>query len=345
MNSLKLTKSVLILLSLSLVADCSGISPAAPPAPPAELPSALTIPSSVTINVDEIRSSSGSALTALVAPGGTFSEDITFGGDQATQENQFVDDLLAPLHAFTIPVTPATNHFEGDTDVGGATFHVKIDFSDFNFDGKTASCSGNTAALPICFRVWANDNKRLAGVFTAFPTDSNEGAGLFIGTKLDSKDAEGVESGLTRVFYDRTDPSNPVTEISLGVGLSSGPSDPPDFLIKAHALTTQTGPEGHTVKAVFVSASVDLGGGSASTGQYVGRFKEAADFWSGTVDLKNPSTPRTFSDQCAQISSGFGVLRSDCLNLGIDIDGLPFIDFMNPTDVLLPADFPNTPTF
>jgi len=333
---------------------CAG-NPATAPAPLAEVPAELRIPKSVAINVDEIRSATGgtSSIKNLVGSGGTFSDQIAFGADQVTQENQFVDEILGPLNTFTIPASPSTTTFQTTVDVGGLLLGLKMDFANFDFDGDGVSegCSGHTAALPICMRIYVSNptlaggayQRRLEAVFTSFPTDNNPGAGRLRGTQLQSKDDQGAESGLFQVIYDRTDSTNLSNELFFGAGRSE--SNPNDFVIKAHALTTQMGPVDHAIKTLLLSGSTDFGGGTSSVGQYIGKFRVDADFWGGTVDIENPSGTEAFQDKCAQISSGNEVPIGDCQNLNIDVGQTGFIDFLNPADVMFPADFPNSPPF
>ncbi len=333
---------------------CAG-NPATSPAPLAEIPAELKIPQSVAINVDEIRSASGagSTIKALVGSGGTFSDQIAFGADEVTGINQFVDGILGPLSTFTIPASPNTTTFETTVEDGGATLALKLDFSNFDFDGdgKDEGCSGHTAALPICMRLWVSTpsiaggayQRRLEGVFTAFPTPQDPGAGRLRGTNLfATNDQGGDKDPLFQVIYDRTDPLSLAAELFFGSGRSS--LSPPDFDIKAHALTTQVGPVDHAIKTLFLSGTTDLGGGT-SVGQYLGKFRVDADFWGGSVDLQNPSSHTAFQDKCAQISSGNEVPIGDCQNLNIDVGATGFLDFLNPNDILLPDDFPNAPTF
>lgn len=151
-------------------------SPAAPPAPPAELPSALTFPQSVNIEFGEPSEETASLnlVRPLVPIGGEFFDAIQFGFDVNGRANDAVQLFLDELNKLEIPINPVTRTFEvtgraPDTFFGDA---IKIDFAEFNFPGKTEACTGCTCPTgcdtacpteapeedlkPVCYRIWSN---------------------------------------------------------------------------------------------------------------------------------------------------------------------------------------------
>ena len=192
-------RAFLLILGLGAtgaLSACSGggvpgdTNPAAPPVPPAEIPSFLTFPESVAINVDEIQPAEGtSALQAQVSEGGPLSDDIITGFEET--------ELTGSSPEGTIPP------------------QFKIDFADFDLDGDGVNegCTGCTCPAgcdvecpeeadpsdlqPICVRVWAaregegNFFPALAGRLDLFPIrddpttvadESNPGRGALVRT-------------------------------------------------------------------------------------------------------------------------------------------------------------------
>jgi hypothetical protein len=340
----KKLKYVLLLLALP---GCP--SPAGPPAPPAEVPAALRFPA--TVGVDLTTISAASSSSALVAPGGEFSNTITAGTFATAIVNDQVDAFLKPLNSIEIPVSTSTTHIRQTVTFDAGTpsavdRDVKIDFSDYDFDGDGTSegCSGHTAALPICFRIWFDGARRMAGLFTEFPTKDNPGAGHF---KVIGEDR------FIGVSYNHADPKNLETDFSFAELAKPGETFSIDFSETFHIALAQTGPKETALKTVNISAESDKGSfqvsptiGTSSPFQYLGRFLEDADFWSGkTVDAAGDVG--TFENICAEISNGAKADRDNCLRLGIDVGEIPFLDFVTDKEVLPPstANFPAGPTF
>ncbi len=343
------------LLIIPLVSACS--SPGAPPAPPSEVPPAfLTIPNPV-IPVPEI-SSGGGSTAALVGKKGEFSDEISVAPDIIQEIGEIFGNVIGPLQQFQIPVDPSIKHFQGVISAASQnvsqSLTIKMDFADYPFDGKDPGCSGNTATLPVCLRLWVNGERFIAAVFTEFPTQDKPGAG-----RLRARKAEvlgGGEAGFLAAFnYDHHDPLNRTTEFFAGVpGGENGTNDPNNIVALRRALVTEVGVEGQAEKTVTFS---DVFHNSALPNdlhlQYLGDYLQNEDFWSGSLqedqivqDLLG-LTPVT--DQCARISQGDGVDRGTCVDLGIDVQvkQLTFADFPTISDMELPplSAFPATPTF
>jgi hypothetical protein len=351
-------KIAALLLVFAAVTSCPN--PAAPPAPPAEVPAALRFPESIAINVDKVAtqppSPSPGALKAFVGAGGEFSKEIAFGADFAKVTTDFIDSILKFLNQFEIPVDTAVTTFQGEGTLDASTTGtVKIDFADFDLDGdgKTEGCSGNTAGLPICFRVWTNDTRTLAGFFTAFPTDENQGAGrLRIGLS-----SEGFNQGGAAI-YDHKDPLKKTSEsFFIFASGSLGADGRPQVLLTTHTIANQVGLD-ETANKTLQTSVEDRGLVEAFAGdvihasddintlKYVGRWREDNDFWSGSLQTTF-SQLSNFSAICARISTGDESVEANCRDLSIDVTNLPFVTFAKDSDVGFPSvdAFPESPTF
>lgn len=353
-----LLKSALTILLLGLSAGCgtagpgtrvSGGNPATPPAPPAELPSALRFPSDLGINVDKVASQpSPGALEALVGPGGQYSDIISAAPNLVQTFNQFVKTLLQPVSQSDIPVSTTTT-FEFTALLGTLNVDVKLDFADFDLDGDghTEACAGHTAGLPICYRIWLNGQQFMAGLFTKFPTAGNNGAGFFraIGHSP-AQGSGGAHDVYTGVVYDHEDPMAKSTEFFQRGVLSGDPVDQRDPKIPdQHSIVSQDGPDATAKKRLgFSSSEVETSPGvTEPPGQFLEQWREDQDFWSGSFFQEGE--PFNFTDVCAVISTGNAADVVNCQDLGIDVAGIPFIDFLTSDDVSFPADFPVSPTF
>lgn len=350
-RAVKIFKILRILLFAALLAGCPS-NPAAPPAPPAEIPSALRFPRSVSINVDTVRSESGLALKTFVGAGGPLSDEIALGPDRVQETNELVEGFLGLLNQLEIPVSTLTTTFAGG--VPGDPGVIKIDFANFDADvnGADDGCSGHTAALPICYRIWVDHGdgvfeRLIAGRFDTFPTEVTAGLGLFRVRELEP------EPKFIGVIYDHRDPQAKSTE-QFTLFLPEEPLVLPEEIssledvsahLSHHDLATQEGTDQSGIKTVKVST--DAGPGDLF--QYAGRWQEGGDFWSGLLDVEGGfESDRVFdlsNPTCAQISTGGQVSRSECLPLGIDVEGEGFIGFTTLEDVRFSSSFRETPTF
>jgi hypothetical protein len=334
--------------------------PAGPPAPPAELPSALRIPESLAIDVKTISSSGGSS--ALVVEGDNISEFIIDAATNALFIPKYVDTLLKPLHQLIIPVSPSVTSLQDVLLIGESFVEVKIDFSDFDEDGDgiREGCSGHTAALPICFRIWLDGKRHIEGVFDSFPTEDNAGSGRF---RAIPEFGEFRKLGpfLLAGSYDRHDPSTSKSA-DIFLGFTMDPLDSPptvpgsvsDLQETVHGALLQLGPDDSAVKQLNFSVDEKPSDAdSATQRKELGRWREGNDLFSGSD--KGPfavgEPEQDFSAACAVITSGIVVNRQECLDAGIDVgvvggdpDAVDFVDFLTLSDVI-PSNFPESPTF
>ena len=201
-------KLVSLLSALSVawwLMACAITNPAGPPAPLAEVPSAINIPESVEIDTPEIAVSVPNAAlsfdliqrfkTQVLPIGGEFFDAIVFGFTTNQLANAAVEGVLVEISRFDIPTNPVTRTFSAPDAFTGST--IKIDFADFDFDGNgaTRGCTGCTcptgcdapcptqAAIEdlkeVCYRIW-NDPAGsgefvplMAGVMTLLPIRDN----------------------------------------------------------------------------------------------------------------------------------------------------------------------------
>lgn len=358
-----------------LLSACSG--EVTPPAPPAELPSALTFPQGLAIDVSSIQGSTSLSALALVGSGGQFSENISMAAEMATTIQEVADSILSDLSTLEITIGATTTTFETsmNSNIGpeGSTItqHFKIDFAAFDYDnnGTDESCSGHTGTTPICFRIWyastaagstptSSDFIRvMAGVFDSYPTDSNPGAGRF---KMHIDENFGADNAndpndefLMGMVYDHRDSENKFTE-AFGSGDtalvdpqgSAGDSNNCSLIDDGHVKVTQVGPDATAIKTVLETSHFPVNPNCQQQGtfeQYLGRFKEGNNFWIGSVDREPASS--NFSDVCAEISTGNQTSSTNCTSIGLSLDDLDFMDAATSNDFGLPTDFPTTPTF
>lgn len=198
---------------------CAITNPAGPPAPLAEVPSAISVPDSVEVSVSEVGSSTpvSPSLNLIqrfkneVLPiGGEFFDAIVFGFNTNELANAALAGVLAEVSAVEIPTNPLTTTFTAPSAFSDTT--LKFDFADFDFfgTGGTAGCTGCTCPTgcdtacpseapfedlqPICYRIWNNPGggddfvPLMAGIMNQLPIkddpntpedESNPGVGSF----------------------------------------------------------------------------------------------------------------------------------------------------------------------
>jgi hypothetical protein len=369
-----------ILAVLLLTAFLTGCpSPAGPPSPPLEIPTALTFPQSVEIDVATISSGAEpSALTgpkATVGSGGEFSSAITTGADLVrTIYKVFVEIGLRPVTRLRVPVGTTVRQFEATVTEGATPGDFKIDFGDFDLDGDglAEGCTGCTCPTgcdgaacltsapienlkPVCYRVWfreeggASFRRFMAGVFdrlavaddSATPeNEENPGAGRFRRFGFDF----GAIASDFASSYDFLDPDHPLDR-SSEVFLKSVVSDAGGTIVTFNhldAVQTQVDPSSPNAlkKVVRVTTGTD-GSPPENVFKYRGGFREDQDFFSGVI--QNPAELLEF---CARISTGDAAEDPEvCSSLGISVVPLEFLDFASEADVAVPAAFPESPTF
>lgn len=280
------TLSILIITGLLL--GCAGLNPASAPAPVAEIPSALSLPESVAVGTPEVAPAGGAGVQLKFASrlvnfvkgivqdvGGEFFEAIIFGFNINQLTDAAVSGVLGELSQLEIPLNPVTTTFEAADAFLGST--VKIDFSDYDYDGDgaTEGCTGCTcptgceapcpteapieALSPVCYRIWSDFNND-PGVFTPFmagvldlvpikddpntPEDEeNPGVGTFRLRVVNIPGAPGEEpEQVTNVGsnYNHRNfdrPLDEITEYFLYIDEASAPM-PPDATV-SHVLVQQ----------------------------------------------------------------------------------------------------------
>src|SRR5262249_16561874 len=239
---------------------------------------------------------------------------------------------------------------------------------------------------PVGFRIWQQKapgqyEPIMAGFcdFLPIPDDpntpqneENPGKGTIRFARTDTTDAASpgmatsIERLLAAVIYDHRDPASPLNQHTEIFILNDITTDTGVVVLTqgSHGLANQiakTDPAGasyleKTVKALhrgIDNLPSDGPGEKDSFQAYTGRFRDDADFWSGSFveQTSDPgSTPSSIPTTCARISTGEPVLSEICLDLNIDTSNEDVtkgqtLSAVTESDVLLPADFPATPTF
>ncbi|HEX5036073.1 MAG TPA: hypothetical protein VFX30_02840 [bacterium] len=366
------------------IAGSGCASPANPPTPPAEIPSLVVFPPSVTIDVGAITSAS-SEPPALVGAGGEFSVAISIGGDAArTIQEDVLEGLLSPFSLFEIPVDPAVTTFSGTITGDGPDVlpeSFKFDFADFDFDGDGSKegctgCTCPTGCAPaatqcpsqapaadvkrVCFRIWIQRDpgfpfeRVMAGFFDLLPIpddpatpadEENPGKGRFR-TGVD----RGGERFLVGVDYDHRNldrPGDKKTDAFLLTEVTD--EDGNAFTTTSHDLITEID-AAKTVQINFDASQSSDKPSENAVQLYSGRFRDDADFWSGSVVDTSSEAPLNLPTTCARLSTGNGAPTADCDDLGIDASDLDVtkgqaIRKVEEADVVFPADFPALPAF
>lgn len=350
----RLVRYFLLAVMVLIAPSCQTVAPAVNPAPPAELPSALVFPTDVSIDVSKVASSEVSALrlsqrssetTALVGAGGELSTLISLGPDLFTSIDVVLTEFLTALSSLEIPVSEETTSFEADVQGDDGVSNVKIDFATFDLDGDgdNEDCAGHTAEVPICYRIWLNDDPLMAGLFEEFPTEDNAGAGRFRLSTLFLSAEELSENPVSlQVIYDHTDSENKSNELlTTGTNNELDASLGPQFTM--HVLVTQEGPDATALKTFNMSTTFEGGTSGTVLFDNIGQWLEDEDFWMGSVDLFLLETI-AFSDACAQISTGNLVDSRECEDRDLSLEGVDFVDRVQDADVALPDDLPEDPT-
>jgi len=238
----------------------------------------------------------------------------------------------------------------------------------------------------VCFRIWVKDSpespfeRRMAGFFDILPlkddpvtpgNEENHGKGqMRIGrtesgtTGFANCTGDCTERMLFGVVYDHKNPTKPedkstemffLNDITKVGGVVLQDITIHDFVAQVgkidpastHYLekTAKVNSQGHIPAGVIGPEEIN------SQLLYTGRFRDDADFWSGSLINTNPETPLIdLPTTCARISLGSEVPLEVCQDLGIDTSGEDVtkgqvISETKESDVLFPADFPELPTF
>lgn len=388
----RILKSALLLIALMLsatFAQCGGGagvpgsvdtgSPAGPPAPPAEIPSPIVLKfidyNSMRIDLASIQTPITPMLSKKVTPGDNVLMDIRSGPDFLAQlEYEFLVPLTAGLGQIPIPVgetitqysdvvnITASGNVEGTVMQILTGYHtVKFDFGDFDFDndGTTEGCSGNSGVLPVCVRFWLDDVRLIAWIFDEAPTDTANGRGRY---KFFFDNPAIAPAIVTyAVSYGPHGTDDPSKQLELFMkALKSATADPlwadvPDSQ-RWHLFAYQTGAAPETFKSINYNAGVSLTAESVDydwVQKYLGQFVENVDLWSGSYEFLQLLPEPSFAivdeeDVCARYSDGYALLPTDCENAGgrnIRVGTALFVDALDDADVSIPNDFPLTAPF
>ncbi len=367
-NTLKIWARIAMAIGLACVLVSCG-SPAGVPAPPVEMPSPIVLkfvePSRLQIDFSTISAAPAAAIDVYeaVGSGGTYSSAIALGAANVDAYFQRLTLLLNGIGSFEIPVSEVTTTFISQVFCGDGGFDtegtpgttpctIKIDFGDFDFnaDGVKDGCSGHTAALPICARLWVDDVRYLAWVFDTYPDDTIPGVGRF---KLFEPEEAGGQL-VTAFHYDQRDLENRVHEAFARMTI---PQAPLVGIGDGHMEIAQIGPAATALKRIN-SYSTTYGtengvpmpayDGSLT---YLGQYKEGSDYWSGSFAATGVyrgmlALPPDFLNVCAVISTGNAAeVLGICDDLGISVVDIAVVRPLVDSDISMPPDFPEAPTF
>ncbi len=266
-----------------------------------------------------------------------YSENLAFSANLVFFANSRLAALLGPLSTFLIPVDATLNKMEKVIFIGTKPYIARLNFGDFDLDGigGAEGCSGHTAALPICVRIWVDDgvveSRLLAARFDDFPLPTNPGSGSLRGQDLTFAPVGSVIQ--VAANYDHFDPEDKFTDSFFGA-LVVTPPLPPEVFLPIRAFASQLGPNATALKTSNGSAT-DMG----NYAKGFGRWLENQDYWLGSFESNDPP-PRQFTNQCVRISTGEGVsFEAFCKPLGLNTTGLGFLPFTSASDLMF-FDFP-----
>lgn len=373
---------ILPLLSLAAMgAALSGcFSPAAPPAPPAEIPSALTIPRDLTINVDELPASTETAALKLqTLDPNDIKTAIEIAAGTIEETNRFLDLALLPASRTTIPVSASVFTFESDVTLGEAdefeipvTLNFKFDFGRFDLDGNGAleACSGCTCPVgcapdlavcpteapeselqPICIRIWVNGDRFMAGIFDRVPTEGHPESGRL---RIALPRFGDLAGSPFEIVYDHRNPFDRLTDLSAFFQDPESPDDEGEFFANRRTIGRIEGPEETSKKSIqLTTAFISPPAGFPGLLQFQSRYFTHLDFISlevladglyGTNEAEGGQlgVVDITPPICAQITTSHPVADILCADLGLTLTPGEFLDLPLLEDVLLPpfSEFP-----
>ena len=284
----------------------------------------------------------------------------------------FANILLEGISKLEFPISETMTAYheifdfgEAPAGAGGAYFligvrDVKVSFADFDFyaNGTKYGCSGHTAALPICVRMWIDDERYLAWVFDSYPyfddlnteeIDDGPGQGKF---KIFYFNV--MELFIGADLYARTDYDFEVEEYKRGdLSIRIYKPEDPDYGIDIYDVrwrtrTIESGPAATALKQIAIyQAEVLKLGPDSGVANYMAQYREGYDLWSGSVlCVPESSLLPNIDDQCAYITSAEEAPEGECADVGgidIRVGGIPFLDPLDLADVSIPSDFPLEP--
>ncbi|KAB2841775.1 hypothetical protein F9K50_03340 [bacterium] len=348
-------RSFLVRLFLAAaLAGCavSNPNPATAPAPLAELP--LRFPEEIggQFEITTVADAGTAAnIKNFVNEGDDISGQIADAALNASFTATLIDDILRPLHALVIPRRVDVTTFQDVIVFADQLVQVKIDFSHYP-NRQGIQCSGHTASVPICYRIWFNGKRTLSGFFIqSIPNDSNSGDGFIQGlSPVTLIGAPFVQS----VAYDLRDPTQRHADFFLGAmeinspPIEEIPEEVSSFSATVHLTLDQIGLPEVALKTINASTRSFFDGKVEEEQRHVARWREGDDYWSGTADfapLDDYSEFGEFFAACARISSGLVVNSSFCEERGLDVAEIDFLEFLKIGDLAFPGDFPTSPTF
>jgi hypothetical protein len=362
-------KRLLLLFPLLALGGCP--SPAAPPGPPAEVPSSLTLPRDLSLDANELQPTSGSSALKLKMKAFTSSdiENAIEGAIGIVDESNFFLDLtLAPVSQQSIPVDTTVTTFSFTAENEGITNEVKIDFGRFDLDGDGAleSCTGCTCPVgcapdlalcpseapdedlhPICARVWVDGTRFLAALFDRVPTEDNPQSGALRFLVPTTSDLGGSNFAIT---YDHSNPLDRTT--ATNAFLADANEGQTDFFERRADFVSIVGPEATAKKTVALASQ--FFDEQASTLLFQAQYFAHLDFIEletradGLFGTEGPGGIADITPPiCAQISSSNPVSDILCEDLGLSVTTGAFVPLPELTDVQFPSttEFPETPTF
>jgi hypothetical protein len=366
MRTLRWGGGFLLMLTLAGHLGCgtSSPSPAAPPAPPTEVPvpAFLTLPTSVTIGAAELApGTSGSALKTQEFSS-DFKDEIENVVGVVEEQNVILDAALLAFKDQQIPVAPDVTTYTLNIPSGPLAGTMKLDFRPFTFNG-VQSCSGCTCPTdcapnisvcpklapesdlkPLCVRIWHNDRRFAAGVLDRVPTPENQESGRMIVTMVSPLDLDG---SFFLFDYDRHDPENKSIDIASFRTDVDIPK-PHEFFARVRTNAQEQGPAA-SAKKTFQLSDEFFGFSPDSLFQGQAQFFIGQDpllleiiasgFFAGLDDVTPPV--------CASTSSATSLPADICNDLGLSLTTGNFPTLPELSDVQLPplSEFPETPSF
>ena len=373
---------ILILISLFYLGCGRATAPSFPSEVP--IPAVLKLVGYDQLSVDLSAITSPTSLLADVSKAALTPSDVSLiiqGGPLYNKVfvEGFFKKAIDGINEINIPVDPFKTTYKIDmifsVEAGIlAGFHnVKIDFANFDFNNSGSAddehCSGNTATLPVCVRLWLGGAPFIAGVIEEYPNSEIEnptiGKGRF---KMRVQNFEGYKS-LFAYNYEQiaADGSKNVEYFFKTEKVPSSPYSIADFyeffdfeLWNWHSQIFQIGPSDAAFKGLNLNSVLFLANplGGLGVGEvdskYIGQYVEGHESWSGSevnqfvgsggvLDLSPPVT-----NLCARLTDFIQLDEGECSNVGgydIRVDDKPFVELLQDSDVAFPIDFPSTPTF
>lgn len=318
--------------------ESTGTPEAAPPSGPEEIPGPTALrtvrfPETIAIDLDRVTGGSAGATLALssIHCTGEFCDAILMGAEMVSTLNMFAKDLFSVLSDLDAEVGVDQTSV---TDLISASHHdlagqeIFCDFRGFtSARSETANCSLTDDTKPLCIRCYVGGRRFVAGFLKTAATASQDGAGwlwldppesFFHSTDLPLEEKR-IKMGL---IWDHTDLANRKTEM-----FQDGCADSGCLREEGRMIVTQAGStESTSLKTVLMDSrferSVPVMKGSFD---YIGRWFEDQEPWSGKVHSEIGSMIQENPDICASLVTGNRLDDLYCRG-ELDTDSLNFID-------------------